>query len=113
MSNDENRDSEVFESNFIEKRKTERKKLIVDVHFEGGEATGIANTTDISIGGLFLRTNAEFEIGGQILMRLTFGGKEIILNGIVIYSEYGKGFGINFQNLTGEKEAILRKELDL
>ena len=27
-----------------EKRGTDRKKLIVDVHFNGGDATGIANT---------------------------------------------------------------------
>ncbi len=99
--------------NALDRRQSDRKKLIVDVHFEGGDATGIANTTDISTGGLFLKTNASLRIGGHLLMRLTCGGKDLILNGIVAYAETGKGFGISFQDLTAEKEILLKNELNL
>lgn len=98
---------------FEERRQFDRKKLIVDVHFQGGDATGIANTSDISIGGLFLKTNTVFEIGEQLLMRITFGGEEAIFQGVIAYVEPGRGFGISFQNLSAESEAVLRKELDL
>lgn len=97
----------------FERRQSDRKKLIVDVHFEGGDATGIANTTDISTGGLFLKTNAALRVGGHLLMRLTCDGRDLILNGIVAYAEPGRGFGISFQDLTAEKELLLKNELNL
>lgn len=100
-------------ANVFDRRQSDRKKLIVDVHFEGGDATGIANTTDISTGGLFLKTNAALRVGGHLLMRVTCGGKDLILNGIVAYSEPGRGFGISFQNMTPEKESALKNELNL
>jgi Tfp pilus assembly protein PilZ len=105
--------SDEVDKNFAERRQTDRKKLIVDVHFEGGDATGIANTTDISTGGLFLKTNALLEVGKPIAMRLTFSGKSLILDGIVAYADRGKGFGISFQNLDEEKSAVLKRELNL
>lgn len=105
---------DLFEGeNVFDRRQSDRKKLIVDVHFEGGDATGIANTTDISLGGLFIKTNAELSVGGDILMRLTVSGKEIVLSGTVAYSEQGKGFGISFRNLTSEQESALKNELNL
>ncbi len=100
-------------SNDLDRRQFDRKKLIVDVHFEGGDATGIANTMDISTGGLFLKTNAALKVGGHLLMRLTCAGEDLILSGIVAYAEQGRGFGVSFQNLTPEKESTLKKELNL
>ncbi len=35
-----------------ERRHSDRKKLIVNVDYEGGDGTGLANTRDISNGGL-------------------------------------------------------------
>ena len=58
-----------------ERRQSDRKKLIVNVDFEGGDATGIANTRDIGIGGLYMTTDADFEIGTPIRLRLTLGGQ--------------------------------------
>ncbi len=108
MPEDSSQGTDVFD-----RRQYDRKKLIVDVHFEGGDATGIANTTDISTGGLFLKTNAALRVGGHLLMRVTCDGKDLILNGVVAYFEPGRGFGISFQNLTAEKETALKNELNL
>lgn len=96
-----------------ERRQTDRKKLIVNVEFEGGDATGIANTRDIGIGGLYMATNTAFEQGQTIKMRLTLGGREIEFDGIVTYVDEGQGVGVRFDNLSDDDEAILKKELEV
>ena len=96
-----------------ERRQTDRKKLIVNVEFEGGDATGIANTRDIGIGGLYMATNATFEQGQSIKMRLTLGGKDVEFDGVVTYVDEGQGVGIRFNNLSEDEETILKKELEV
>ena len=96
-----------------DRRQSDRKKLIVNVDFEGGDATGIANTRDIGIGGLYMATNAAFEIGMPLRMRLTLGGREVSLSGVVVYADPGQGIGVRFQNLSDEEEMTLKRELEL
>ena len=96
-----------------ERRRSDRKKLIIDVNFEGGDATGIANTRDIGIGGLYMTTGAKLEMGAPVFMRMTVGGKEINVDGVVVYTEPSQGVGIRFQNLSAENESLLKQELDL
>ena len=96
-----------------ERRQSDRKKLIVDVKFEGGDATGIANTRDIGVGGLYMTTNAKFETGMPIAMRLTVGGTEIALDGVVTYVDPGQGIGVRFHGLSDEKSERLKRELEL
>lgn len=96
-----------------ERRQSDRKKLIVNVDFEGGDATGIANTRDIGIGGLYMATGADFQIGTPIRLRLTLGGREVGFDGIVAYADPGQGVGVRFQNLSDEDEKLLKRELDL
>ena len=96
-----------------DRRQSDRKKLIVNVDFEGGDATGIANTRDIGVGGLYMATNANFEIGMPLLMRLTLGGREVSLKGVVVYTDPGQGVGVRFQNLSDEEEMTLKRELEL
>ena len=90
-----------------EKRQSDRKKLIVDVNFDGGDATGIANTRDIGVGGLYMTTNAGFETGTPIFLRMTIGGKEIGIAGVVVYTDPGHGVGVRFQNLSNEHRELL------
>jgi PilZ domain len=96
-----------------ERRGTDRKKLIVDVHYNGGDATGIANTRDIGIGGLYMTTNATLDIGTPVFMQLSVSGKDLSLNGVVVYSDPGHGVGIRFQELSEELEKTIKQELDL
>jgi hypothetical protein len=96
-----------------ERRGSDRKKLIVDVNFDGGDATGIANTRDIGIGGLYMTTNANLEIGTLISMRVTLGGQEVTFGGVVVYTDPGQGVGVRFQGLSGEAESLLKNELEL
>ena len=96
-----------------ERRHSDRKKLIVDVNFDGGDATGIANTRDIGIGGLYMTTNAALENGTPILIRLTIAGKEVSLNGAVVYTDPGQGVGVRFHNVSEETAELLKRELEL
>ena len=90
-----------------EKRRSDRKKLIINVNFNGGDATGIANTRDIGIGGLYMTTNAKLETGTLIFLRMTIDGKEIGVSGVIVYTDPGHGVGVRFHNLSEEQQSIL------
>ncbi|MBK9215245.1 MAG: PilZ domain-containing protein [Chloracidobacterium sp.] len=95
------------------RRGSERKKLIIDVRFEGGDGTGIANTRDIGSGGLYMTTTAPLDQGTPIMMTLSLGERTLNLNGVVAYSDPGHGVGVRFRNLTAEDDAFLRSELEM
>ncbi len=90
-----------------EKRRSDRKKLIIDVNFNGGDATGIANTRDIGIGGLYMTTNAKLDTGTPIFLRMTIDGKEIGVSGVIAYTDPGHGVGVRFHNLSDEHQSLL------
>ena len=96
-----------------ERRQSDRKRLIINVDFEGGDGTGIANTRDIGIGGLYMITNAPLGVGTPIFMKMNIGGEEIGLDGIVTYTDPDHGVGIRFQSLSEKNEALLKRELHL
>ncbi len=97
----------------LEKRQSDRKKLIIDVNFNGGDAIGIANTRDIGTGGLYMMTNAKLETGTLIFLRMTIFGKEIGVGGVVVYVDPGHGVGVRFHNLSDEHQSLLSNELGL
>jgi len=96
-----------------ERRRADRRKLIVNVRFDGGDGTGIANTRDIGVGGLYMTTTAPLEQGTPIVMTITVGPRTMNISGVIAYSDAGHGVGVRFRNLDPEDEAFLRKELEL
>jgi len=96
-----------------ERRRADRRKLIVNVRFDGGDGTGIANTRDIGVGGLYMTTTAPLEQGTPIVMTITVGPRTMNISGVIAYSDTGHGVGVRFRNLDPEDEAFLRKELEL
>lgn len=95
------------------RRSSDRKKLIVNVQFEGGDGTGIANTRDIGSGGLYMTTTAPLDQGAPIMMTLSMGAKTLNLNGTVVYSDPGHGVGVRFKNLEAGDEEFLKSELGI
>ncbi len=93
-----------------ERRESERKRLIVDVQYNGGDATGIAATRDIGIGGLYMTTKAELQQGAALFLRMTIGDKDVSVSGVVAYSDPGQGVGIRFHNLPKEIENLILSE---
>ena len=95
-----------------ERRKHDRSRLIVDVFYNGRDATGVASTQDISVGGLYMNTQADLPEGSVLLLRIPLpGGQEVIVNGEVAYINPGNGVGVRFQGLPAEGRALLESEL--
>ncbi len=96
-----------------ERRRHDRSRLIVDVFFDGNDATGVASTKDISVGGFYLNTQANLPEGAGLLVRIPLGdGKQIVANAVVVYANPGRGVGLNFQNLSEENRALIEGELE-
>lgn len=101
-----------FASSSDDRRKHDRSRLIVDVFYNGQDATGIASTQDISVGGLYMNTEADLPEGSVLLLRIPLsGGQDVIVNGEVVYLKPGNGVGVSFQGLTAEARALLEAEL--
>lgn len=103
----------IAESSETERRGSDRRKLIVDVRFDGGDGTGIANTRDIGAGGLYMTTTAPLDQGTPIMMTLNMGARTLNLDGTVVYSDPGHGVGVRFKNLDPFDEEFLQSELQL
>jgi hypothetical protein len=94
-----------------ERRRYERSRLIIDVYFNGADLTGVAGTKDISPGGLYMNTQAELPEGAVLTLRIPLAGRDIVCNGEVVYSNPGRGVGVNFQGLSEEDRALLERTL--
>jgi hypothetical protein len=95
-----------------DRRQHNRSRLIVDVFYDGQEATGVASTHDISVGGLYMNTQASLPEGSVLLLRIPLAdGKQVVVNAEVVYSNPGNGVGLSFQGLSVEDRATLENEL--
>lgn len=95
-----------------ERRAHDRSRLIVDVFFDGQDVTGVASTKDISPGGLYLNTQASIPQGAVLMVRIPFRPDvEVVCRAEVIYSEPGRGVGLQFRDVTEEGRAVLEREL--
>ena len=95
-----------------ERRRHYRSRLIVDVFFDGNDATGVASTKDISVGGFYLNTQANLPEGATLLVRIPLReGHQIVAHAVVVYSNPGRGVGLRFQGLSEENRALIESEL--
>jgi hypothetical protein len=101
--------AENLDSSPDDRRQHGRSRLIVDVFFDGQDATGIANTKDIGAGGLYLNTQAEIAEGSVLLLRIPIGAKQVVVNAEVVYSNPGRGVGVRFQGLSSEDQALIER----
>ena len=95
-----------------ERRRHDRSRLIVDVFYDGNDATGVAATTDISVGGFYMNTKANIPEGSVLLVRIPFcDGKQVVANAEVVYSNPERGVGLRFQSLSEENRQLIEREL--
>jgi hypothetical protein len=94
-----------------ERRQFDRSRLIVDVHFDGADSTGVAGTKDISLGGLYLSTRSLLPLGVTLTLRIPLGGEHVIVKADVVYSNPGHGVGVRFHRLPDEARALMEREL--
>ena len=94
-----------------ERRRHNRSRLIVDVFFNGQDATGVASTKDISLGGLYMNTHAEVPEGEALMIRIPLGDEQIVCSAEVVYRNPGLGLGVRFIDLSDEARAVLQREI--
>jgi hypothetical protein len=94
-----------------ERRQFDRSRLIVDVHFDGADSTGVAGTKDISVGGLYLSTQAQIPEGATLTLRIPLGGEYVIVKADVVYSNPGHGVGVRFHRLSNQARELMEREL--
>jgi PilZ domain len=95
-----------------ERRQSDRSRLIVDVFFDGKDATGVASTQDIGVGGLYMNTQTDLPEGALLLMRIPLSdGQQVVANGEVVYRNPGRGVGVRFHGLSTTDRALLELEL--
>jgi hypothetical protein len=94
-----------------ERRRHDRSRLIVDVYFDGMDATGVASTKDISLGGLYMNTQTVLPEGAVLTVRIPLGEEQVVVNAEVVYSNPGRGVGVRFQGLTEKDRSLMEREL--
>lgn len=93
------------------RRQHDRSRLIVDVHFDGAESTGVASTKDISVGGLYMSTKTKIPVGAMLALRIPIGNEHVIVKGEVVYSHPGDGVGVKFRELSEEARLLMEQAL--
>lgn len=104
-------DEEVEPFSSDDRRQHDRSRLIVDVHFDGAESTGVASSKDISLGGLYMSTRTEIPVGAMLALRIPLGGDHVVVKAQVVYTNPGKGVGVKFRDLSDEARQSLAQEL--
>ena len=95
-----------------DRRRYDRARLIVDVFFDGNDATGVASTKDISVGGFYMNTQTVIPEGSVLLVRIPFpDGKQVVANAEVVYSNPSRGVGLRFKTLSDDNRELIEREL--
>lgn len=98
-------------SRFHDRRVSERSRLIVEIYFAGVDATGVAHTRDISLGGLYMNTQHKLAENDLIKIRIPFQTGQAVIDAQVAYSNPGHGVGLRFVHLSEENRILLEREL--
>jgi hypothetical protein len=94
-----------------ERRQYDRSRVIVDVHFDGSDSTGVASSKDISLGGLYMSTQQHIPEGSTLTLRIPLQSGHVVLKGDVVYSNPGHGVGVRFHRVPEETRAMMEREL--
>ena len=88
-----------------ERREEERKEITLDVRWEGGGGRHSARVSDLSLGGCYLDTLGQAEVGEVVGLEIkTPSGEWLPLRGSVAFCHPGLGFSICFTFLTDEEQ---------
>jgi PilZ domain len=104
-------EEDLAEDHSDERRHYDRSRLLVEVSFDGGDATGVASSKDISLGGLYMNTQTEIPSGTTLALRIPLGGQHVVIKADVIYSNPGHGVGVRFHRLPDDVREIMEREL--
>jgi len=88
-----------------DRREEERKNITLDVRWEGGSGRHAARISDLSLGGCYLDTLGQVEVGEVVGVELKLpSGEWLPLRGTVAFHHPGLGFSLCFTFLTDEEQ---------
>lgn len=93
-----------------ERRLHDRSRLIVDVHFDGGESTSVASSKDISLGGQYISPR-EIGVGAMLALRIPLAGDHVVVKCEVVYTNPRKGVGVKVRDLSDNARRSLQHGL--
>jgi hypothetical protein len=95
-----------------ERRINKRKRILREAKWKGVSRRHEARVDDVSLGGCFVNTYAQVELGEHIdLEILLASGKWLPLRGHVASYQPGVGFGMSFISLSATETAGLEEQL--
>ena len=95
-----------------ERRINRRKRLLLEAKWESMSRRHEARVDDVSLGGCFVNTYAQVELGEHIDLEIQLAsGEWLPLRGQVASYQPGVGFGMSFTSLSAEETAGLEELL--
>jgi hypothetical protein len=96
-----------------ERRRSERKRVLLEAKWESMSRTHEARVDDVSLGGCFVNTYGRVELHETVNLQIRLpSGEWLPLRGEVASYQPGVGFGLAFTSLS-EEEIEVVKELML
>jgi Tfp pilus assembly protein PilZ len=93
-----------------ERRSNERKQILLEAKWESLSSRHEARVDDVSLGGCFVNTYAQIEIGEHVNLEIQLpSGGWLRLGGKVASYQPGVGFGMSFTSLTPAETAGLKE----
>lgn len=95
-----------------ERRINRRKRILLEAKWKGVSRRHEARVDDVSLGGCFVNTYAQAELGEHIDLEIQLAsGEWLALRGHVASYQPGVGFGMSFTSLSDEETAALEELL--
>ena len=97
----------------IERRNSQRKRILLDAKWESMSRTHEARVDDVSLGGCFVNTYGHVELNEPVnLQMLLPSGEWLPLKGQVASYQPGVGFGMAFDALTAAELSLLKELME-
>lgn len=95
-----------------ERRRSERKRVLLEAKWESMSHTHEARVDDVSLGGCFVNTFGRVEPHETVSIQLLLpSGEWLPLQGEVASYQPGVGFGLAFTSLSEQETEVLRELL--
>src|SRR5919202_1936202 len=93
-----------------ERRSSERKRILLEAKWESLSRRHEARVDDVSLGGCFVNTYAQIELGEDVNLQIQLpSGEWLPLRGKVASYQPGVGFGMSFTSLSEDETAALKE----
>jgi hypothetical protein len=95
-----------------ERRSNKRKQILLEAKWQSLSRRHEARVDDVSLGGCFVNTYAQVELGERIDLEIQLAsGEWLSLHGHVASYQPGVGFGMSFTSLSARETASLKELL--